>query len=80
MRGEVSLDLMLTNAEEVIKEAKIGGSLGCTDHVLVMFLILRNIGYVPDVPYVLVMFLILILNIGLAKGRVRNLNFRRVNF
>ena len=61
MRGEVSLDLMLTNAEEVIKEVKIGGSLGCTDHVLVMFLIL-------------------ILNIGLAKGRVRNLNFRRVNF
>ena len=51
---------MLTNAEESIREVKIGGSLGCSDHALVEFVILKNA--------------------GLAKSRVRTLNFRRANF
>ena len=35
---------MLTNAEESIREVKIGGSLGCRDHALVEFVILKNAG------------------------------------
>ena len=35
---------MLTNAEDSIREVKIGGSLSCSDHVLVEFLILKNAG------------------------------------
>ena len=35
---------MLTNAEESIREVKIGGSLGCSDHALVEFVIWRNAG------------------------------------
>ena len=38
------LDLLLTNAEESIREVKIGGSLGCSDHTLVEFVILKNAG------------------------------------
>ena len=34
-RDEVLLDLVLTSAEEIIKDIKIGGSLGCSDHALV---------------------------------------------
>lgn len=40
-KGEASLDLVLTNAEESIRERKIGGSLDCNDHVLVEFVIFR---------------------------------------
>ena len=40
-RGEALLDLVLTNAEESIREVKIGGSLGCSDHALVEFVILK---------------------------------------
>lgn len=36
------LDLVLTNTDELIKEVKTGGSLGCSDHALVEFVILRN--------------------------------------
>ena len=43
-RGEVLLDLLLTNAEEIIKDVNVGGSLGCSDHALVKFVILRNVG------------------------------------
>ena len=43
-RGEALLDLVLTNAEESIREVKIGGSLGCSDHALVEFVILKNAG------------------------------------
>ena len=43
-RGEALLDLLLTNAEEIIKDANVGGSLGCSDHALVEFVISRNIG------------------------------------
>ena len=53
------MDLVLTNAES-FRDVKIGGSLGCSDHALVEFVIWRNA--------------------GLAKSRVRILNFRRVNF
>ena len=31
-RGKVLLDLVLTNAEESVREVKIGGSLRCSDH------------------------------------------------
>ena len=43
-RGEALLDLVLTNEEESIREVKIGGSLGCSDHALVEFVILKNAG------------------------------------
>ena len=43
-RGEALLDLVLTNAEESIRDVKIGGSLGCSDHALVEFVILKNAG------------------------------------
>ena len=43
-RGEALLDLVLTNAEERIREVKTGGSLGCSDHALVEFVILKNVG------------------------------------
>ena len=33
--GQALLDLLLTNAEESIREVKIGGSLGCSEHNLV---------------------------------------------
>lgn len=36
-RGKVFLDLVLTNAEELIKGVQIGGSLGCSDHSLMEF-------------------------------------------
>ena len=35
---------MLTNAEESITEVEIEGSLGCSDHALVEFVIWRNAG------------------------------------
>ena len=43
-RGKALLDLVLTNAEEITKDVMIGGSLGCSDHVLVKFGISRNMG------------------------------------
>lgn len=42
-RGDAMLDLLLTNAEELIKEVKTG--MGCSDHVLVEFSILRATGW-----------------------------------
>ena len=38
------LDLILISKEEIIEDIKIGGSLGCSDHALVEFVISRNIG------------------------------------
>ena len=38
------LHLVLTNEEEGIRDIKIGGSLGCSDHALLEFLILKNVG------------------------------------
>jgi len=43
-RGEALLDLVLTNEEESIRDIKIGGSLGCSDHALVEFVMLKNAG------------------------------------
>lgn len=38
-RGEALLHLVITNADELTKEVKIGGILGCSDHALVEFVI-----------------------------------------
>jgi len=37
-------DLVLTSAEESIREVKTGGRLGCSDHAVVEFVILKNVG------------------------------------
>ena len=43
-RSEALLGLLLTNAVEITEGVKVGGSLGCSDHALVKFVILRNVG------------------------------------
>ena len=43
-QAEALLDLVLTNEEESIRDVKIGDSLGCSDHALVEFVILKNAG------------------------------------
>ena len=43
-RGDAILDLMVTNASELIDDVKTGGSLGCSDHALVEFAVLRDMG------------------------------------
>jgi len=43
-QGEALLDLVLTSGEESITEVKTGGSLGCSDHAVVKFMIWRNEG------------------------------------
>jgi len=40
------LDLLVTNASELIGDVKIGGSLGCGDHALVEFAVLKDMGHV----------------------------------
>ncbi|GAB0196022.1 hypothetical protein GRJ2_002067500 [Grus japonensis] len=42
IRGEALLNL--TNAEELIREVKIEGSLSCSDHTLIEFSVLRGTG------------------------------------
>ena len=42
--GEALLGLPLTNAEEIIKGVNVGGSLGCSNHGLVEFVISRDVG------------------------------------
>ena len=42
-RGDVILDLLVTDASELIS-VRIGGSLGCSDHALVEFTVLRDMG------------------------------------
>ncbi|GAB0204161.1 protein NYNRIN-like [Grus japonensis] len=42
MRRGVLLDLVLTNKEGVVEDVKVGGSLGCGDHEMVEFRILRG--------------------------------------
>jgi len=42
--GDAILDLMLTNASKLIGDVKTGGSLGCSDHALVEFAVLRDMG------------------------------------
>ena len=41
-RADALLDLLLTNAEELLAEVKVGSNLGCNDHVLVEFSVLRG--------------------------------------
>jgi len=43
-RGDVTLDLVVTSASELIGGVKTGGSLGCSDHALVEFTLLRDTG------------------------------------
>ena len=38
------LGLPLTNAEEIIKGVNAGGSLGCSNHALIEFVISRDVG------------------------------------
>jgi len=38
------LDLLVTNARELIGDVKIRGSLGCSDHALVEFTVPRDVG------------------------------------
>lgn len=40
----MSLDSVLTNTDELLKEAEIGGCLGCSNHALVEFMTSRNMG------------------------------------
>ncbi|PKU45940.1 hypothetical protein llap_3743 [Limosa lapponica baueri] len=40
-RGDI-LDLLVTNASELIGDIKTGGSLGCSDHALVEFAVLTD--------------------------------------
>ena len=43
-RGNAILDLLVINASELIGDVKIGSSLGCSDHTLVEFTVLRDMG------------------------------------
>jgi len=43
-RGDAILDLMLTSASELISGIKTGGSLGCSDHAMVEFTVLGDMG------------------------------------
>ncbi|PKU41381.1 rna-directed dna polymerase from mobile element jockey- hypothetical protein [Limosa lapponica baueri] len=43
-REDVILDLMVTNASELVGDVKIRGSLGCSDHALVEFAVLKDMG------------------------------------
>jgi len=38
------LDLVLSHAEEMVREVKVGGSVGCSSHALVEFVVSRNVG------------------------------------
>ena len=42
-RGDAMLDLLLTNTSEMISDTRIGGCLGCSDHAVVEFTILRDV-------------------------------------
>ncbi|KAK4824986.1 hypothetical protein QYF61_022512 [Mycteria americana] len=43
-RGDAILDLLVVNASELISDVKCGGTLGCSDHALVEFAVLRGYG------------------------------------
>jgi len=48
-RGDVILDLMVTNASELVGDVKIGGRLGCSDHALVELTLLREMGIMKSI-------------------------------
>ena len=58
------LDLLITNTEEIIKGINVGGSLGCSDHALVEFVISREVGLAQGG--------VRILNFGRAKFQLFN--------
>jgi len=41
-KGDAVLDLLVTKARKLITDIKIGGSLGCSDHALLEFAVLRQ--------------------------------------
>ncbi|GAB0205988.1 mitochondrial enolase superfamily member 1 [Grus japonensis] len=43
-RGDAILEPMITNTSDLIGDVKTGGSLGCSDHALVEFTVLRDMG------------------------------------
>jgi len=43
-RADAILDLLVTSASKLISDIKIGSSLGCSDHALVEFTVLRDTG------------------------------------
>ncbi|PKU49447.1 nedd4-binding protein 2-like 2 [Limosa lapponica baueri] len=47
-RGDAMLDLLVTNTSELIGEVNIGSRLGCIDHALVEFSVLRDRGQVKS--------------------------------
>jgi len=44
-QGAAVLDLFFTTASELISHIVIGGCLGCSEHVMVEFTLLRNTGH-----------------------------------
>ncbi|KAK4815748.1 hypothetical protein QYF61_006786 [Mycteria americana] len=47
-RGDAILDLLVTNTSELTGDVKTGDSLGCSDHALVEFAVLRDMGQVKS--------------------------------
>ena len=47
-RDRVLLDQLLTSAENIIKELKNGGSVGCSDYSLIEFMIWSNMSLIQD--------------------------------
>ncbi|PKU34748.1 ubiquitin carboxyl-terminal hydrolase 4 [Limosa lapponica baueri] len=47
-KGDAILDLLVTNASELISDIKTGGSLGCSDYALVEFAVLRDMSQDPE--------------------------------
>ncbi|TRZ07896.1 hypothetical protein HGM15179_019207 [Zosterops borbonicus] len=43
-KGDVLMDVLVTNTSELIGDIKTGASLGCSDHALVKFAVLRDVG------------------------------------
>ena len=43
-KGDEILDLMVSSTREFIHDVKIGDSLGCSDHELVEFPVITDIG------------------------------------
>jgi len=48
-QGDAILDLVVTNASELVGDVKIGGSLGCSDHALVELMLLREMGITKSI-------------------------------
>ena len=48
-RGDAILDLVVTNASELVGDVNIRGSLGCRDHALVELMLLRETGITKSI-------------------------------